>query len=114
MIPYLLYLHITAGFIALVLGLVAMLAPKGQTLHNRSGLIYFWAMMIISLTSTLISLGGEQLNLFLFVVGIFSFYMTFTGYRSTKVKNNEPQLNRQISYSNDAAYYFGNDWFGNL
>lgn len=88
----LLYIHIAAGFTALLFGLVAMLTTKGQAWHNKTGLIYFWAMMIVALTSTIISLSSSPINLFLFVVGIFSFYLTFTGYRSTKVKNNSPQL----------------------
>lgn len=92
MIQTLLYIHIASGFTALLLGLVAMFAPKGQKLHNRSGLIYFWSMMVISLTSTLISLFGEQVNIFLLLVGIFSFYLTFTGYRSTKIKHKTPPL----------------------
>lgn len=87
-----LYVHIVAGFSALLLGLVAMLTTKGQQWHNKAGLIYFWSMMIVALTSTIISLTSTPVNLFLLVVGIFSFYLTFTGYRSTKVKDSPPQL----------------------
>lgn len=86
-----LQIHIVVGFIALVVGLVAMFVPKGQKVHNTAGKIYFGSMLIIALTSTILSLLGP-LNLFLLVVGIFSFYLTFTGYRTTKVKNQAPQL----------------------
>lgn len=89
---FLLYLHIAAGFTALAIGLVAMFAPKGQNLHNKSGLIYFWAMVIVAITSTIISLRSSPVNLFLLVTGIFSFYLIFTGYRSTIVKNKTPQF----------------------
>lgn len=82
-----LYVHIAAGFTALVIGLLAMIAPKGQNLHNKSGLIYFWAMVLVALTSTIISLRSSPINLFLLVTGIFSFYLVFTGYRSTIIKN---------------------------
>lgn len=89
---FFLYLHIAAGFTALVIGLVAMFSPKGQNLHNKSGLIYFWAMVVVAITSTIISLRSNPINLFLLVTGIFSFYLIFTGYRSTIVKNKAPQL----------------------
>lgn len=87
-----LYIHIAAGFSALFFGLVAMIATKGKQWHAKTGLIYFWSMMVVSLTSTIISLSSDPMNLFLLVVGIFSFYLTFTGYRSTKVKDNPPEL----------------------
>lgn len=89
---FFLYLHIAAGFTALIIGLVAMFAPKGQALHNKSGLVYFWAMVVVALTSTIISLRSNPINLFLLVTGIFSFYLIFTGYRSTIIKNKAPQL----------------------
>lgn len=89
---FFLYLHIAAGFTALLIGLIAMFAPKGGKLHNRSGLIYFWAMVIVAITSTIISLRSSPINLFLLVTGIFSFYLIFTGYRSTIVKNKTPQF----------------------
>jgi hypothetical protein len=89
---FFLYVHITAGFTALIIGLVAMFSPKGQTIHNKSGLIYFWAMVVVSITSTIISLRSDPINLFLLVTGIFSFYLIFTGYRSTIIKNKAPQF----------------------
>lgn len=89
---FFLYLHIAAGFSALFFGFIAMLAPKGKPLHNRTGMLYFWAMIVVAITSTIISLSSNPINLFLLVVGIFSFYLTFTGYRSTVIKNKPPQL----------------------
>jgi hypothetical protein len=89
---FFLYLHIAAGFTALIIGLVAMFSPKGQTVHNKSGLVYFWAMVVVAITSTIISLRSDPINLFLLVTGIFSFYLIFTGYRSTIVKNKTPQF----------------------
>lgn len=89
---FFLYLHISAGFTALIIGLVAIFSPKGKTIHNKSGLIYFWAMVVVSITSTIISLRSDPVNLFLLVTGIFSFYLIFTGYRATIVKNKAPQF----------------------
>lgn len=89
---FFLYLHIAAGFTALATGLVSMFSAKGQVVHNKSGLIYLWAMIIVAITSTIISIRSTPINLFLLVTGIFSFYLVFTGYRSTIVKNKAPQL----------------------
>jgi hypothetical protein len=89
---FFLYLHIAAGFTALAIGLVAMFAPKGQALHNKSGLVYFWAMVLVAITSTIISLRSNPINLFLLVTGIFSFYLILTGYRATIIKNKAPQF----------------------
>lgn len=89
---FFLSLHIAAGFTALLVGLVAIIAPKGQALHHKSGLVYFWAMVVVSLSSTVISLRSDPVNLFLLVTGIFSFYLIFTGYRATIVKNKAPKF----------------------
>jgi len=86
-----LYTHICCGFTALIIGLVPILAKKGSQLHNTTGLIYFWAMFGVFLTSQPMAL--IKSNPFLFTIGIFSFYFVWTGYRFAKRKNWK-QLNR--------------------
>lgn len=49
-------------------------------------------MLVVALTSTIISLLSNPINYFLLVVGIFSFYLTFTGYRAVQLKNTPPQF----------------------
>jgi uncharacterized membrane protein len=75
-----LYIHIAAGFTALVTGLVPMFAKKGGKAHVLWGRVYFWAMFVVALTALLRF--QMKLNLiFLAGIAIFSFYNTFTGVR---------------------------------
>lgn len=81
----LLILHIISGFTALVVGIIPMVAKKGGKVHNTAGLIYFWAMFGVFLTSQ--PMAFIKNNAFLFTIGIFSFYMVWTGYRFAKHKS---------------------------
>jgi hypothetical protein len=81
-----LYLHIAAGFIALVTGLIPMFSKKGGKTHILWGMVYFWAMFVVALTALLRF--KLQLNLiFLAGIAVFSFYNTFTGVRLTQRKD---------------------------
>lgn len=84
---YALWLHILAGGIALILGLVSMIAQKGSSLHVKSGRIYYWAMVIIFITA-LLRFRPEMRLIFLDCIAIFSFYNTFTGRRLVQMKGN--------------------------
>jgi len=74
-----LFLHIVAGFIALMVGVFAFASRKGGKWHRYSGKIYVWAMVVVALSAFLLAL--IRYNPFLFMVGVFTFYMTITGYR---------------------------------
>jgi uncharacterized membrane protein len=77
-----LVLHILAGIIALSTGLVAMFArKKGGKLHNRTGIVFYFAMAFI-FVSTLIFFVLDPLNLkyqFFLGIGLVSFYPVYTG-----------------------------------
>ena len=75
-----LYIHIAAGFLALVTGLVPMFAQKGGKVHIFWGKIYFWAMFMVALTA-LMRFQMQTRLIFLAAIAIFSFYNTFTGVR---------------------------------
>lgn len=81
-----LILHVISGFTALIVGLIPMFSKKGGLLHIRSGKVYFWAMFGVFLTSSLMFCIKPERLLFLFLVGIFSFYQTFSGSRIVKYK----------------------------
>lgn len=93
--------HVLAGTIALLIGLVPMFAKKGSRLHNRTGLVYVWCMIIVAATALLMC--GLQpfkmLRLFLTGVAVFSFYLCVTGWRATKQKKSGPtQGDKLLSY----------------
>lgn len=79
-----LWLHIGAGFIAFFVAPVALATRKGGTTHRKWGKIYFWAMTVSVLSSLLVA--AYRPNVFLFLIGIFSFYLAFTGYRALRRK----------------------------
>jgi uncharacterized membrane protein len=48
-------LHIAAGSVAIVAGFVAIVALKGAKLHRKSGMVFVYAMVILSLTGAVIA-----------------------------------------------------------
>lgn len=73
-------LHVGAGGLALVSGLVAFIARKGRPLHNRAGQVFAASMAVVCVTMVPMSLMAG--NLFLFSIGVFSAYMAYSGVRS--------------------------------
>ena len=84
---YALLLHIMCGTIALIVAPLAMITIKGGLWHRRWGKIYFWAMVGISISATVMCF--IRSGLFLFLVAIFSFYLALTGY--TVLKRKKPE-----------------------
>lgn len=72
----LLPMHIVSGLIAIVAGYVALYALKGAKLHRRSGMIFVYAMLILSLTGAVIAaLKAQRLNA---MQGVLTFYLVAT------------------------------------
>ena len=83
---YILLIHVIAGILSLFAGIIAIVAtPKGNKLHKKSGILYFWCMVIIFITS-LLAILFFKFNIFLFGIAVLSFFTSFTGYRSLKRK----------------------------
>lgn len=79
-------LHIFSGFTALLIGLLPMFTAKGSPRHVLSGKVYFWAMFGVFLTSSSMFFFKPDELMFLLLIGIFSFYLTFTGARAVRYK----------------------------
>ncbi len=75
-----LILHIVAGFLALLLGAMAIASRKGQKNHLKSGKWYVIMMYAVGISAIVMT--QLKPNPFLFTVGVFTLYMTFTGQRS--------------------------------
>ncbi|MEL7833425.1 hypothetical protein [Fodinibius sp. Rm-B-1B1-1] len=86
MIHIFLVIHIIAGFAALVTGFIAITTQKGKGWHIYSGRLYFWSMIIVAITAIILS--AVRPNLFLLFISLFSFYLTWSGYRAIRWKNN--------------------------
>lgn len=77
-------LHVSAGAIALLTGLLAIVTRKGKKAHNLVGMTYFGAMTAIFITAIPIAI--PKTNIFLLAVSVFSFYLAYTGFRYTRLK----------------------------
>lgn len=77
-------IHVLAGSLALISGLLAIIFRNRVKLHKPVGKIYFWCMTVIFFTSTFMSLYKN--NMFLLCIGFFTYYSCITAYRSLKLK----------------------------
>jgi hypothetical protein len=82
----LIWSHVAAGILSLVTGLIAAIfARKGGKLHRQVGKTYFWSMFWIFVSAILI-VCFVRFNFFLTIIAVFSFYLTFNGYRVLTLK----------------------------
>jgi uncharacterized membrane protein len=95
MTDLLLLLHVLAGVTALGAAGVALGAAKGGAWHRRAGLTYVLAMLAVTLTTFALVL--LRPNLFLFVIGVFSFYLVFTGWRAGTGRDGRPGLHDHLA-----------------
>ncbi len=80
------YIHASFGGVALIAGLIAMLAKKGKTAHKKSGLVFFYSMISSGLIAMTVAILPNHESPFLFAVGIFSLYFVLTGNNALKYK----------------------------
>ncbi|GAB2498000.1 DUF2306 domain-containing protein [Algoriphagus taiwanensis] len=75
-----LILHVVTGFFALLFGALAIASQKGQKNHLKTGKAYVLMMYSVGLSA--IAMTFLKPNPFLFTVGVFTLYLTYTGQRS--------------------------------
>ncbi|PKG41416.1 DUF2306 domain-containing protein [Psychroflexus sp. MES1-P1E] len=91
-IQVLIYIHATFGGVALLAGLVSIIAKKGKTIHRKFGLLFFYSMMLSGIIAMIVAVLPNHESPFLFAVGIFSLYFVLTGNRALKFKRKSPDL----------------------
>lgn len=71
-------IHIIAGLLALVAGALALYATKGSTLHRRSGMVFFFAMLVMTSSAVFMAsfVNPNRVNV---VAGVVTFYLVCTG-----------------------------------
>lgn len=77
-------IHISAGALALISGLFAIVFRHRVKIHKPIGRIYFWSMTVIFTSA--IYLAFVKLNVFLFCVAFFTYYACLTAYRALRLK----------------------------
>jgi len=84
------WIHITAGSLALFLGLLALTTKKGGRWHKKSGNLFLNFLVVVIVTG-LIGVFVFKRNTFLLIITVLSAYYGFSGYRILKTKNNRPK-----------------------
>lgn len=74
-----LWIHVLAGTLALVVAPIALVTAKGGVTHRRWGKVYFWAMAVVAATAIMVAYWRSIL--FLMLTAVFSFYAALSGYR---------------------------------
>lgn len=83
----LLSLHILGGMLGLVIGSMQIVLRKSGRLHKKVGKFYVAAMTLATISGTVLALFlGSS---FLFLIGIFSFYLCYSGMRIVNFKRIE-------------------------
>jgi uncharacterized membrane protein len=85
-----LILHIICGFASLLTGTLIAVLKKGDKRHRMLGRVFFFGMIGVSISAVIISIAKN--NQFLLLIGIFSFYLNFGGYRAIKEKTLKPAI----------------------
>lgn len=83
------YIHVFAGVLALIVGIVSYTSQKGGERHALAGRI-FLGLMAAVLTTAAIGVIFFRDRPFLALLTIQSFYMASSGYRATWYKQNGP------------------------
>src|SRR5258705_3836879 len=65
--------HVAAGLVCTVAGIVGMLAPKRAGRHPSAGAVYYWSLVVVFLTMTALSILRWPHNTHLLVLGILFF-----------------------------------------
>jgi uncharacterized membrane protein len=74
----LLPLHVIAGCIGILSGFIALYVLKGAALHRKSGMVFVYAMLAMSLTGAIMAIGraGAATNI---PAGLVTAYLVVTG-----------------------------------
>ena len=69
-------LHILGGVVGLTSGAVALSTPKGSRLHRRSGMVFVYAMLLMSTSGAVMAaLMPERISV---IAGLLTFYLVST------------------------------------
>lgn len=79
------WIHIGFGSIALSGMLLAWLSKKGGKWHRLGGKAYVFSMALALIVATVVSVATS--NIFLGLIGLFSAYLVYTGWRVAQVRD---------------------------
>jgi len=86
--PLILPVHILGGILGLVFGYVALFSAKGGALHRRSGTLFVFAMVTLSLTGALVAfVNSSSVSV---IAGLLTFYFVTTALLTVRRHREEP------------------------
>lgn len=71
--------HLAAGLVAVVAGVVAMLSRKQAGRHPRAGTVYYWALTVVFVTMSILAISRWREDYHLFALGLLSFISATIG-----------------------------------
>jgi uncharacterized membrane protein len=85
-VPVIVPVHILAGMLALAFGYVALYATKAAALHRKSGMLFVYAMVTMSLTGALMdALNTRRISVNV-VAGLLTFYFVATALLTVRTR----------------------------
>jgi hypothetical protein len=82
-------LHVLAGSIALLTGVIALSVKKGGKYHTRVGRYFMWMIIVVIITG-LVGVFVFRRNNFLLVITLLSGYNCFSGIRVIRLRGKSP------------------------
>ena len=96
--------HVLAGGISIVAGLIALYAAKGAALHRRSGLAFAGAMLVMSLSGAVMAIGRPSASTNV-PAGLVTAYLVITAFAT--VRTPSAAVRRVDRAAMVAAFVFG-------
>jgi uncharacterized membrane protein len=87
--------HIFGGSLAIAAGFVAMTVKKGASWHRKSGLIFFYAMLVMATLAVFMAAARGVAPGANLPAGLLTIYLVVTGARAARPPN--PQIRRHVT-----------------
>lgn len=88
-IKILIYVHAFFGGLGLLSGIASIVAKKGSSSHMNMGKLFSFGMLSSSIISIPIAWMPNHMNLFLFLIAMFTIYLVIAGNGSLRFKSKE-------------------------
>ena len=106
----LLPIHIIGGSIAIIAGFISVFAVKGLKLHRKTGMIFVYSMVVLSLTGAVIgALRDQTTNI---IGGSLAFYMVITAFLTVRPRDQWSRWMDAAAFVVGVVVSAGSIWIG--
>jgi hypothetical protein len=71
--------HVAAGLVCVIAGIVAMLSRKERGRHPQAGTVYYWSLALLAITMSVLAASRWAEDYHLFILGVLSFLTATIG-----------------------------------